>query len=242
MALRLVHPKDKNSYEDLFQRALAWQLSFQCRDGGWAAFDKDVIDGWLENMPFADHNAILDPTCSDLTARTLELFGYINFDRHDASVETAIRYLIATQEDDGSWYGRWGVNYIYGTWQVLRGLRAIGQDMTQDWILRGRDWLEELSERRRRLGRNVCHIRRSFGQRKGRKHCFTDVLGNHGHLRVWRSQSGQHTTRVALSSFDPTGGWVVERTANHRHRFSQGVLLKIRHIRQNFRSLRSLPA
>ena len=53
-------------------------------------------------------------------------------------VETAIRYLIATQEDDGSWYGRWGVNYIYGTWQVLRGLRAIGQDMTQDWILRGR--------------------------------------------------------------------------------------------------------
>ena len=142
MALRLVHPKDKNSYEDLFQRALAWQLSFQCRDGGWAAFDKDVIDGWLENMPFADHNAILDPTCSDLTARTLELFGYINFDRQDASVETAIRYLIATQEDDGSWYGRWGVNYIYGTWQVLRGLRAIGQDMTQDWILRGRDWLE----------------------------------------------------------------------------------------------------
>jgi len=142
MALRLVHPKDKNGYENLFQRALAWQLSFQCRDGGWAAFDKDVIDGWLENMPFADHNAILDPTCSDLTARTLELFGYVNFNRHDASVESAIRYLIATQEDDGSWYGRWGVNYIYGTWQVLRGLRAIGQDMTQDWILRGRDWLE----------------------------------------------------------------------------------------------------
>src|SRR5439155_580937 len=136
------HPalaKAQKDYEDLFQRALAWQLSFQCRDGGWAAFDKDVIDGWLENMPFADHNAILDPTCSDLTARTLELFGYINFNQHDASVESAIRYLIATQEDDGSWYGRWGVNYIYGTWQVLRGLRAIGQDMTQDWILRGRD-------------------------------------------------------------------------------------------------------
>src|SRR6266850_1968307 len=73
MALRLVHPKDKNSYEDLFQRALACQLSFQCRDGGWAAFDKDVIDGWLENMPFANNNAILDPTCSNLTARTLKL-------------------------------------------------------------------------------------------------------------------------------------------------------------------------
>src|SRR3954465_2462282 len=121
MALRLVRPKDKTAYEDLFERALAWQLSFQCRDGGWAAFDKDVIDGWLENMPFADHNAILDPTCSDLTARTLELFGYIGFDRFDRSVKEALRYLIRTQEDDGSWYGRWGVNYIYGTWQVLRG-------------------------------------------------------------------------------------------------------------------------
>ncbi|PYK74452.1 MAG: squalene--hopene cyclase [Verrucomicrobia bacterium] len=142
MALRLVRPEDDKQYEEVFERALAWQLSFQCRDGGWGAFDKDVIDGWLENMPFADHNAILDPTCSDLTARTLELFGYIDFDRFDPSVKEALRYLIRTQEDDGSWYGRWGVNYIYGTWQVLRGLRAIGQDMTQDWILRGRDWLE----------------------------------------------------------------------------------------------------
>jgi squalene-hopene/tetraprenyl-beta-curcumene cyclase len=142
MALRLVQPEDGKQYEEVFERALAWQLSFQCRDGGWGAFDKDVIDGWLENMPFADHNAILDPTCSDLTARTLELFGYIGFDRFDRSVKEALRYLIRTQEDDGSWYGRWGVNYIYGTWQVLRGLRAIGQDMTQDWILRGRDWLE----------------------------------------------------------------------------------------------------
>ena len=93
-------------------------------------------------MPFADHNAILDPTCSDLTARTLELLGYIDFDPQASRVRDAVQYLIETQDDDGSWYGRWGVNYIYGTWQVLRGLRAIGENMTQDWILRGRDWLE----------------------------------------------------------------------------------------------------
>jgi squalene-hopene/tetraprenyl-beta-curcumene cyclase len=142
MALRLVQPEDSQSLNDLFRRALGWQLSFQCRDGGWAAFDKDVTTPWLEDMPFADHNAILDPTCSDLTARTLELLGYIGFDRSAKCVRDAIEYLVATQDDDGSWYGRWGVNYIYGTWQVLRGLRAIGEDMTQDWILRGRDWLE----------------------------------------------------------------------------------------------------
>jgi squalene-hopene/tetraprenyl-beta-curcumene cyclase len=142
MALRLVQPEDRQSLDRLFGRALRWQLSFQCKDGGWAAFDKEVTTPWLEDMPFADHNAILDPTCSDLTARTLELFGYIDFDRNHPSVERALKYLIETQDHDGSWYGRWGVNYIYGTWQVLRGLRAIGQDMRQDWILRGRDWLE----------------------------------------------------------------------------------------------------
>ena len=142
MALRLVQPKEPAALEELFRRAVGWQLSFQCDDGGWAAFDKEVTEGWLEDMPFADHNAILDPTCSDLTARTLEVFGYIGFDPAARSVSDAIQYLIDTQDDDGSWYGRWGVNYIYGTWQVLRGLAAIGQDMTQDWILRGRDWLE----------------------------------------------------------------------------------------------------
>ena len=142
MALRLVQPKDRRSLDEVFHRALDWQVSFQCEDGGWAAFDKNVTTPWLEDMPFADHNAILDPTCSDLTARTLELLGYIGFDSGATSVRDAIQYLIDTQDHDGSWYGRWGVNYIYGTWQVLRGLRAIGQDMTQDWILRGRDWLE----------------------------------------------------------------------------------------------------
>jgi squalene-hopene/tetraprenyl-beta-curcumene cyclase len=142
MALRLVRPNDQQSFNELFRRALGWQLSFQCDDGGWGAFDKNVTTPWLEDMPFADHNAILDPTCSDLTARTLELFGYIGFDAKAQCVRDAIKYLIDTQDDDGSWYGRWGVNYIYGTWQVLRGLRAIGQDMAQDWILRGRDWLE----------------------------------------------------------------------------------------------------
>ncbi len=122
MALRLVQPKDPQALNKVFRRALDWQLNFQCRDGGWAAFDKNA--------------------CSDLTARTLELLGYIGFDFNTRSVRDAIQYLIDTQDKDGSWYGRWGVNYIYGTWQVLRGLRAIDQDMTQAWILRGRDWLE----------------------------------------------------------------------------------------------------
>jgi squalene-hopene/tetraprenyl-beta-curcumene cyclase len=137
MALRSVRPRTAQ-----FDRALAWLLSFQCRDGGWAAFDRDVTARWLEHVPFADHNAILDPTCSDLTARVLELLGLTGHDRSSPEVARAIAMLRRTQEPDGSWYGRWGINYIYGTWQVLRGLAAIGQNMDQEWIRRGRDWLE----------------------------------------------------------------------------------------------------
>jgi squalene-hopene/tetraprenyl-beta-curcumene cyclase len=144
MALRLVSNADKaDGKADIqFQRALDWLLSFQCHDGGWAAFDKDVTQRWLEDVPFADHNAILDPSCSDLTCRVLELLGYIGYPRDSGRVQRALDFIRRTQDPDGSWYGRWGVNYIYGTWQVLRGLRAIGEDMTQPWITRARDWLE----------------------------------------------------------------------------------------------------
>mgnify|MGYP001129835684 CR=1 len=142
MALRHVAPRDPARRKEQFDRALRWLLSFQCSDGGWAAFDKDVTAKWLEHVPFADHNAILDPTCSDLTARVLELLGYLGHDRNSPLVRRAVRYLRDTQEADGSWYGRWGVNYIYGTWQALRGLGAIGENMDQEWIRRGRDWLE----------------------------------------------------------------------------------------------------
>lgn len=137
MALWRLKPRSEQ-----FDRALRWLLSFQCRDGGWAAFDKDVTASWLEHVPFADHNAILDPTCSDLTARVLELLGLIGYERQSPVVLRAIAMLRRTQEPDGSWYGRWGVNYLYGTWQVLRGLSSIGEDMEQEWIRRGRDWLE----------------------------------------------------------------------------------------------------
>jgi squalene-hopene/tetraprenyl-beta-curcumene cyclase len=141
MALRLIEPEDKTAANAAFERALGWLMSFQCRDGGWAAFDKEVTKSWLEDVPFADHNAILDPTCSDLTARNLELLGYLGWNRKDRAVTRAIAMLKRTQCDDGSWYGRWGINYIYGTWQVLRGLNAINYDMNEPWLRRGRDWL-----------------------------------------------------------------------------------------------------
>ena len=141
-AFRHVAAADHARRAEQTERSLKWLLAFQCRDGGWAAFDKDVTARWLEHVPFADHNAILDPTCSDLTGRALELLGLLDFDRQSPLVRRAVAMIRRTQEADGSWYGRWGVNYIYGTWQILRGLSAIGENMDQEWIRRGVDWLE----------------------------------------------------------------------------------------------------
>jgi len=142
LALRQVPTDSPKKRDECFMRGFNWMMTFQCRDGGWAAFDKDCTKNILEKVPFADHNAMLDPECADITARILELLGYENFSVKHAQVEAALAYIRAKQETDGSWYGRWGVNYIYGTWQVLRGLRALKLDMNQPWLLKARDWLE----------------------------------------------------------------------------------------------------
>jgi squalene-hopene/tetraprenyl-beta-curcumene cyclase len=87
---------------------------------------------------------MLDPECADITARILELLGYENFDVKNPRIQRALEYIRDEQEEDGSWYGRWGVNYIYGTWQVLRGMRALNLDMGQDWLQRGGAWLRSV--------------------------------------------------------------------------------------------------
>jgi squalene-hopene/tetraprenyl-beta-curcumene cyclase len=144
LALRKVPTDHRQKRDECFQRGLKWMLTFQCRDGGWAAFDRDCTKGVLEKVPFADHNAMLDPECADITARILELLGYEGYSVQHPQVQKALRYVQEHQEEDGSWYGRWGVNYIYGTWQVLRGLRALELDMNQPWLLKARDWLESV--------------------------------------------------------------------------------------------------
>ena len=242
MALRLVRPNEQAKLAEIFERALDWQMSFQCADGGWAAFDKDVTRHWLEDMPFADHNAILDPTCSDLTARTLELLGYIGFNPGRPSVRKAIRYLRETQEDDGSWYGRWGVNYIYGTWQVLRGLSAIGEDMTEDWILRGRDWLESCQNDDGGWGETCASYENPDMKGKGTSTASQTAWALDGHLRLRRSRPDQRAAWPALSPGDATPGWRMGRAGNYRHRFPARLLFKVRHVSTEFsRSSRSPP-
>jgi squalene-hopene/tetraprenyl-beta-curcumene cyclase len=144
LALRHIPTDDPKKRDECFQRGLKWMMTFQCKDGGWAAFDKDCTKNLLEKVPFADHNAMLDPECADITARILELLGYEGWSNGHHQIKEALQFLRDHQEPDGSWYGRWGVNYIYGTWQVLRGMRALSWDMNEEWLQRGRAWLESV--------------------------------------------------------------------------------------------------
>ena len=126
------------------QRALDWLFAMQSKDGGWAAFDVDNNWEILTHVPFADHYAMLDPTCADITGRTLEALAANGFDSHFPACKRAIDYLTRTQLADGSWYGRWGVAYIYGTCFALRGLRAMGEDDHEPYIQRANEWLRSI--------------------------------------------------------------------------------------------------
>ncbi len=126
------------------KRAIDWLLAMQSSDGGWAAFDVDNNWQFLNHVPFADHNAMLDPTCADITGRTLEALAANGIDRTNFAAKKAIDYLLREQLHDGSWYGRWGVAYIYGTCFALRGLRAMDEDDHEPHIQRANEWLRSI--------------------------------------------------------------------------------------------------
>jgi squalene-hopene/tetraprenyl-beta-curcumene cyclase len=116
----------------------------QSKDGGWAAFDADNNWAFLSQVPFADHNAILDPTCADITGRVLEALAAHGVGNDYPAVRRGVDWLVRHQEADGSWYGRWGVAYIYGTCFALRGLAEAGESDREAHILRAGEWLRSI--------------------------------------------------------------------------------------------------
>src|SRR5581483_5231303 len=134
------HPNGRYQRESV-QRAIDWILSMQCKNGGWASFDKDNNRMVFEHIPFADHNAMLDPATVDITGRILEMLAAYGYDKNHPAVKKALRFIRNEQEPDGSWFGRWGVNYIYGTMLVLRGLEAMGVDHHEPYVQQAAEWL-----------------------------------------------------------------------------------------------------
>ncbi|HEY5107105.1 MAG TPA: squalene--hopene cyclase [Caulobacteraceae bacterium] len=129
------------SFEGAIERGAQWVAGLQSRDGGWAAFDADNTHHHLNNIPFSDHGALLDPPTVDVAARCVSLFAQLGEDSASPRMARALAYLEREQAVDGSWFGRWGVNYIYGTWSALCALNAAGVPPDAPMVRRAVAWL-----------------------------------------------------------------------------------------------------
>jgi squalene-hopene/tetraprenyl-beta-curcumene cyclase len=141
LALNRMRASDLDKQEVCEQRAIQWLLAMQGKDGGWAAFDVDNNWQFLSKVPFADHNAMLDPSCPDITGRVLEALCRYGLRSDQAAIKRAVAYLFNAQEADGSWYGRWGVDYLYGTFLALRGLQAAQVSDREAPVQRALEWI-----------------------------------------------------------------------------------------------------
>jgi len=143
MSLLRARAQDNPNHRRRIGMAVNWVLGMQNHDGGWGAFDIDNYHEYLNNIPFADHGALVDPSTSDLTARCIEVLAMLGYERSFPPLERALQFLRREQEPTGAWYGRWGVNYIYGTWSVLCALGALGEDPNEPYIRKAVSWFRE---------------------------------------------------------------------------------------------------
>ncbi len=133
---------DTAKHQAALQRGINWCLGMQSKNGGFASFDKDNTKEWLNAIPFGDLKALVDPPTEDITARILEMMGAFGHGLDHPVAVRALAYLRRTQRPEGPWWGRWGVNYLYGTWSVLAALKSIGEDMSRPYVRRAVDWVK----------------------------------------------------------------------------------------------------
>lgn len=141
--ISMLRAKALEKYKQSIEKGVNWIIGMQGSDGGWGAFDIDNNRLYLNNIPFADHGALLDPSTSDLTARCIELLSLLGFSSNFPPIRNGLAFLKKEQEAFGGWYGRWGVNYIYGTWSVLMGLGQLGIKKDEPWVKKAVAWLKK---------------------------------------------------------------------------------------------------
>ena len=137
-----MHRTGDAKYQENIERAAEWIIGMQSSSGGWGAFEPENEHFYLNSIPFADHGALLDPPTEDVTARCLSFLAQLDTKRFAEPISRGIDFLKREQQDDGSWWGRWGANYVYGTWSVLCALNAVGEDMSQPYVQRSVAWLK----------------------------------------------------------------------------------------------------
>jgi squalene-hopene/tetraprenyl-beta-curcumene cyclase len=144
MAMDRARKGAASAYDQAIERGIEWTVGLQSKNGGWGAFDADNSFTYLNNIPFADHGALLDPPTTDVSARCVSMLAQAGEPSDSERMKAALAYLRDEQEEDGSWFGRWGVNYIYGTWSALCALNAAGLDASDPMVAKAVRWLHEI--------------------------------------------------------------------------------------------------
>jgi squalene-hopene/tetraprenyl-beta-curcumene cyclase len=183
MALSRVADPEPERLRGSIRRGLAWLVSMQNDDGGWGAFDRENNLQFLNHIPFADHNAMLDPSTADVTARTVECLGQMGWPATHQVVTRARDFLMAEQCPDGSWFGRWGVNYVYGTSGVLRSLEAVGLNGRPE-CQRAANWLRSVQNADGGFGESVLSYYDTAQKAKGKSTASQTAWGLIGLLAV----------------------------------------------------------
>lgn len=213
IALRYAKAKDRGRQERAEARAVNWLLGMQSSDGGWAAFDVDNNWRFLNKVPFADHNAMLDPTCPDITGRVMDALLRAGLSKDHAAIQRGVRYLLRTQERDGSWYGRWGVNYLYGTFLAVRALAAAAPFEAQASIQKAAEFLRSAQNADGGWGESCASYRqnRFVAMASTPSQSAWALLGLAAANDV-SSAAAQKGVEFLLSTQGPDGRWTEELT------------------------------
>ena len=198
--------RDSARYAESMRRALDWLVGMQSKDGGFAAFDADNTSYYLNTIPFADHGALLDPPTSDVTARVVTVLARVGRPQDKPALDRALAYLREQQEADGSWFGRWGTNYIYGTWSVLTALAQAHIGADDPAVRRAVELADAQAECGRRLGREQRYLCASAGRaRTLSEHPLPDCLGAAGIARRGRGPIRRRAARCRIPDAHPAG-------------------------------------
>ncbi|MFO7987203.1 MAG: squalene--hopene cyclase [Desulfatiglandaceae bacterium] len=209
MALLRAGVLTDDTHKEQITKAVNWVLGMQSSDGGWGAFDIDNNYLYLNNIPFADHGALLDPSTSDLTGRCIELLAMLGHGRDYPPIARALRFLKKEQEPSGAWFGRWGVNYIYGTWSVLKGLGRLGEDPSQPYIRKAVDWLKSCQNADHGWGETCYSYADPADAGKGKSTASQSAWALLGLMAVGEGKSAevQRGIHYLLSTQNDQGSW-----------------------------------
>jgi len=208
MALQRVQYPDAPRMERAIRRGIAWLLSMQNRDGGWGAFDRDNDCSILTQVPFADHNAMIDPSTADVTARVVECLGRFGWPCSHTVIKRALAFLLRDQAEDGSWYGRWGSNYVYGTSGVLRSLEPVAL-ASRGFARRSVDWLCSVQNPDGGWGESLASYHRPELKGRGPSTPSQTAWGLIGLMAAGEAESpcASRAVEFLLSRQSPDGSW-----------------------------------